>query len=139
MASNFGTIDCGRGCPFNCGFCTIINVQGRKMRVRSATFIADAIRENWRQHQVDFYFFTDDNFARNAQWEQIFDTLIELREQENIQVSFMMQVDVLSYKIKNFVTKARRVGCTQVFIGMETINPESLKDAGKHKTRPRTM
>jgi radical SAM superfamily enzyme YgiQ (UPF0313 family) len=135
MASNFGTIDCGRGCPFNCSFCTIINVQGRKMRVRSAAFIANAIRENWRQNRVDFYFFTDDNFARNAQWEQIFDTLIELREQENIPVSFMMQVDVLSYKIRNFVTKARNAGCTQVFIGMESINPESLKDAGKTQNK----
>lgn len=131
MASNFGTIDCGRGCPFNCSFCTIINVQGRKMRVRSAECIATAIRENWHRSKVDFYFFTDDNFARNLQWEKIFDALIDLREKENIDLRFMMQVDVLSYKIKNFVEKARRAGCTQVFIGMESINPESLKDAAK--------
>lgn len=135
VGSNFGTIDCGRGCPFNCSFCTIINVQGRKMRVRSAALIAEAIRQNWRESRVNFYFFTDDNFARNAQWEQIFDTLIQLREQENISVQFMMQVDVLSYKIKNFVTKARRAGCTQVFIGMESINPQSLKDAGKTQNK----
>jgi radical SAM superfamily enzyme YgiQ (UPF0313 family) len=131
MASNFGTIDCGRGCPFNCSFCTIINVQGRKMRVRSAECIATAIRENWHRSKVDFYFFTDDNFARNLHWEKIFDALIELREKEKINLRFMMQVDVLSYKIKNFVEKARRAGCTQVFIGMESINPESLKDAAK--------
>ena len=135
VASNFGTIDCGRGCPFNCSFCTIINVQGRKMRVRSAETIADAIRENWRRNHVDFYFFTDDNFARNAQWERIFDTLIELREKEQIDVTFMMQVDVLCYKIKNFVDKARRAGCTKVFIGMESINPESLKDAAKTQNK----
>jgi len=135
VASNFGTIDCGRGCPFNCSFCTIINVQGRKMRVRSAETIADAIRENWRRNHVDFYFFTDDNFARNAQWERIFDTLIKLREQEQIDVKFMMQVDVLCYKIKNFVDKARRAGCTKVFIGMESINPESLKDAAKTQNK----
>jgi radical SAM superfamily enzyme YgiQ (UPF0313 family) len=30
--SNYGTIDCSRGCPFNCSFCTIINVQGNKSR-----------------------------------------------------------------------------------------------------------
>ncbi|MGB7624043.1 MAG: radical SAM protein [Terriglobia bacterium] len=131
MASNFGTIDCGRGCPFNCSFCTIINVQGRKMRVRSAECIATAIRENWHRSKVNFYFFTDDNFARNLHWEKIFDALIDLREKENIDLRFMMQVDVLSYKIKDFVEKARRAGCTQVFIGMESINPESLKDAAK--------
>jgi radical SAM superfamily enzyme YgiQ (UPF0313 family) len=135
MASNFGTIDCGRGCPFNCSFCTIINVQGRKMRVRSAEAIAQAIRENWRRNQVNFYFFTDDNFARNPQWERIFDALIQLHEEEQIDVKFMMQVDVLSYKIKNFVSKARRAGCTQVFIGMESINPDSLKEAAKGQNK----
>jgi radical SAM superfamily enzyme YgiQ (UPF0313 family) len=135
MASNFGTIDCGRGCPFNCSFCTIINVQGRKMRVRSAAAIAEAIRFNWRRNHVDFYFFTDDNFARNAQWEEIFDTLIHLREEEKINLRFMMQVDVLSYKIANFVDKARRAGCTQVFIGMESINPDNLKLADKNQNK----
>ena len=135
MASNYGTIDCGRGCPFNCSFCTIINVQGRKMRVRSAEAIAEALRENWRRRRVNFYFFTDDNFARNTAWESIFDALIALREIEQIKVQFMMQVDVLSYKIPNFVAKARQAGCTQVFIGMESINPMSLKDAGKMQNK----
>ena len=45
----FGTIDCGRGCPFSCSFCSIINVQGRKMRMRDPEAIAQAIKENYRQ------------------------------------------------------------------------------------------
>src|SRR5215475_4262910 len=35
MARN-ASFDAGRGCPFQCSFCTIINVQGRKSRYRSA-------------------------------------------------------------------------------------------------------
>ena len=66
---------------------------------------------------------------------KIFDALIQLREKEDIDVRFMMQVDVLCYKIKGFVAKARRAGCTQVFIGMESINPESLKDAAKTQNK----
>ncbi len=133
VAPNFGTLDCGRGCPFECTFCTIINVQGRKMRFRSAQHIAEAIRHNHRVHQVTFYFFTDDNFARNKNWEAIFDALILLREEENIPVEFMMQVDVLSWKIKNFVAKARRAGCINVFIGMESVNHANLVAAGKNQ------
>ena len=128
---NFGTIDCGRGCPFQCSFCTIINVHGRKVRCRDADVIARAIRENYREAGVSFYFFTDDNFARNRHWEPILDTLIRLREEEGIPVEFMMQVDVLSYKIENFVRKAQAAGCTNVFIGMESTNPENLAGAGK--------
>ncbi len=129
--SNFGTIDCGRGCPFNCSFCTIINVQGRKMRMRDPQGLAEGLRYNYHHNDVSFYFFTDDNFARNKFWEQIFDVLIHLREEEKIPIEFMMQVDVLSYKIKNFVTKAKRGGCTQVFIGMESINQKNLEAASK--------
>ncbi|HVS73875.1 MAG TPA: radical SAM protein [Candidatus Acidoferrales bacterium] len=131
VAPNFGTLDCGRGCPFECTFCTIINVQGRKMRFRSAGHIAAAIRRNYREHGITFYFFTDDNFARNKNWEAIFDALIHLREDEQIPLRFMMQVDVLSWKIKDFVAKARGAGCNTVFIGMESVDPGNLAAAGK--------
>jgi radical SAM superfamily enzyme YgiQ (UPF0313 family) len=135
VASNFGTLDCGRGCPFECSFCTIINVQGRKMRFRSADHIAEAIRRNYRENGITFYFFTDDNFARNKNWEAIFNVLIKLRAEEKIPIEFMMQVDVLSWKIKNFVTKARQAGCINVFIGMESVDPGNLAAAGKKQNQ----
>lgn len=136
-ASNHGTIDCGRGCPFNCSFCTIVNVQGHQMRARSAEAIANVIRDNWRQQGVSYYFFTDDNFSRNPHWEAIFDALTGLREDERLDVTFMMQVDTLSYRIPRFVEKARRAGCTQVFIGMESLNPANLKSVGKLQNKTR--
>ena len=74
----FGTIDCGRGCPFSCSFCTIINVQGRKMRMRSPEGIARVVKENYERAGINFYFFTDDNFARNKKWREIFEALIHL-------------------------------------------------------------
>jgi len=131
ITSNFGTIDCSRGCPFNCSFCSIINVQGREMRVRSPESLAHTIRENYRRHRIDFYFFTDDNFARNKAWVDVFNMLIRLREEENIRIRFMIQVDTQSHKIPDFVNLAASAGCTQVFIGMESINPENLKAVGK--------
>jgi radical SAM superfamily enzyme YgiQ (UPF0313 family) len=133
VLSRAATIDCGRGCPYKCTFCTIINVQGRKMRIRSPEAIGEALRKNYREDETTFYFFTDDNFARNANWEGIFDLMIELREKENIPLTFMMQVDVLSHRIKGFVEKAARAGCSNVFIGMESLNPANLKAAGKNQ------
>jgi radical SAM superfamily enzyme YgiQ (UPF0313 family) len=134
-AVNFGTLDCGRGCPFDCSFCTIINVQGRKMRFRSAEKIAEAVRRNFRQSGISFYFLTDDNFARNPVWEAIFDAFIALREQEQIPVKFMMQVDTLAWKIPRFVEKARRAGCQTVFVGMESVNTHNLKAADKRQNK----
>jgi radical SAM superfamily enzyme YgiQ (UPF0313 family) len=131
---NMGTIDAGRGCPFNCSFCTIINVQGRKMRNRLAERIKDRVRRNVAM-KIDYYFFTDDNFSRNPNWESIFDALIELRRDEGVKVGFMMQIDTLAYRIKNFMAKAREAGCTQAFIGMETINPANIPASGKRQNR----
>lgn len=126
---NFGTADTSRGCPFACSFCTIINVQGRKMRERSPESIAEMARRNYFEHGITFYFFTDDNFARKKLWRETFEEIIKLRK-EDIKISFMMQVD-LARKPKDFVRLAAEAGCTQVFIGMESVNPQNLKAEGK--------
>ena len=129
----FGTVDTSRGCPFACTFCTIINVQGRTMRERSSEEIAELVRRNHREHGVDFYFFTDDNFARKKLWRETFEVLIRIR-QEGIPFSFAMQVD-LARKPKDFVRLAAEAGCSQVFIGMESVNPENLKAGGKPQNK----
>lgn len=130
---SFGTADTSRGCPFACSFCTIINVQGRKMRERSPQSIAAMMRKNYVEHGVSFYFFTDDNFARKKLWRETFEEIIKLR-QEGIDVTFMMQVD-LARKPKDFVSLAAKAGCTQVFIGMESVNPQNLEAEGKKQNK----
>ena len=77
---NVTTFDAGRGCPFQCSFCTIINVQGRKSRRRSPDDVERILRKNF-EHGIDRFFITDDNFARNKDWEPIFDRIIKLREE----------------------------------------------------------
>ena len=130
---SFATADTSRGCPFACTFCTIINVQGRKMRERSPQSIAAMMRRNYLDHGLSFYFFTDDNFARKKLWRETFEEIIKLRE-EGLDVSFMMQVD-LAKKPKDFVPLAARAGCTQVFIGMESVNPQNLEAEGKKQNK----
>lgn len=132
--SGWTTFDAGRGCPFQCSFCTIINVQGRKSRHRSPDAIEHIIRNN-HSAGVTRFFITDDNFARNTHWEPIFDRIIEMREMAGIDVKLMIQVDTLCHKIPNFVEKAARAGVKRVFIGMESINPRALVAAKKRQNR----
>jgi radical SAM superfamily enzyme YgiQ (UPF0313 family) len=128
------SFDAGRGCPYQCSFCTIINVQGRKSRYRSADDVERLVRINWAQG-VHKFFITDDNFARNKEWEAIFDRLIGLRERNGIPLALMIQVDTLCHKIPNFVQKAKRAGVTRVFIGLENINPDNLAAAKKRQNK----
>jgi hypothetical protein len=128
------SFDAGRGCPYQCSFCTIINVQGRKSRYRSADEVEHLVRLNWAQG-VHKFFITDDNFARNKEWESILDRLIELRERHAIPLALLIQVDTLCHKIPNFVVKAKRAGVTRVFIGLENINPDNLGAAKKRQNK----
>jgi hypothetical protein len=130
--ASFSTVDTSRGCPFTCSFCSIINVQGRTMRERSTEAIVEFVRTNYRQHGIQFYFFTDDNFARKKQWRETFEGLIRLRTEEGVLVSFMMQVD-LAKKPQDFVRLAAAAGCSQVFMGVESVNPQNLQVASKRQ------
>ncbi len=133
-AAKTTSFDAGRGCPFQCSFCTIINVQGRVSRRRSADDVEGIIRRNLAQG-IDHFFITDDNFARNKDWEAIFDRLIQLREVEGLKIKFIIQVDTLCHRIPNFIDKAKRAGVSRVFIGLENINPESLLGAKKRQNK----
>jgi radical SAM superfamily enzyme YgiQ (UPF0313 family) len=125
-------IDIGRGCPFYCSFCTIINIQGQTSRFRTADDVERMVRSYPRKGgKTPHFFFTDDNFARNRNWEAIFDRLIELRETKSFKLKFGMQIDANAHKIPRFIDKAARAGCNTVFIGMESINKENLKAANK--------
>jgi radical SAM superfamily enzyme len=128
------SFDAGRGCPYQCSFCTIINVQGRKSRYRSADDVEHLVRLNWAQG-IRKFFITDDNFARNKEWESTFDRLIELRERDSIPLGLMIQVDTLCHKIPNFIEKAKKAGVTKVFIGLENINPDNLAAAKKRQNK----
>jgi len=143
------TLDTSRGCPFDCSFCTVINVQGKASRCRSAddvekmirTYSTRVRRSPWytfrkeEKKRKNHFFFTDDNFARNRNWEAIFDRLITIREKEGYRLKFTMQIDVQAYKVPRFVDKAARAGCNMVFIGMESMNPDNLAAAHKPQNK----
>ncbi len=128
------SFDAGRGCPFLCSFCTIINVQGRQSRYRSADDVERIVRTNMAQG-INSFFISDDNFARNRDWERLFDRLIYLREMEGLVAKFIIQVDTMCHKIPGFIEKAGRAGVNRVFIGLENINPQALNAARKGQNR----
>ena len=134
VAGHYSSFDAGRGCPFQCSFCTIINVQGRKSRYRTPDDIEAIVRANAAQG-ITRFFITDDNFARNRNWEPILDRLIELRERDKFNIKLLLQVDTLCHRIPNFIEKSARAGCTAIFLGLENINPESLMGAKKRQNK----
>ena len=133
-SGSLSSIDLGRGCPYQCSFCTIINVQGRKSRFRSPDDLELIIRENYAQG-IKRFFITDDNFARNSDWEILLDRIIQVRAREGWKLGFTIQVDTLCHKIPNFIEKCAEAGVRRVFIGLENINPDNLIAAKKRQNK----
>ena len=133
-SGQWSSFDLGRGCPFQCSFCTIINVQGRKSRFRTADDLEAIVRENLAQG-IKAFFITDDNLARNRHWEEFFDRLIKLREEEGLKANLTIQVDTLCHRIPNFIDKAKRAGVMRAFVGLENINPDNLLAANKRQNK----
>ncbi|MFW5724428.1 MAG: B12-binding domain-containing radical SAM protein [Halochromatium sp.] len=123
------SFDAGRGCPFLCSFCTIINVQGRRSRHRSADDVEALIRAN-AADGIRNFFITDDNFARNRNWEAILERIVALRAS-----GLEIQADTQTHRIEGFIDKAAAAGVNRVFIGLESINPASLRGAQKGQNR----
>lgn len=130
------TLDTSRGCPYSCTFCCIHNVQGHAVRPRNVAGIVKHIRDTYRAEGKIYWCFTDDNFSRNPLWE---DLLIELMalQREGLKFSFFVQVDGGAWQLngkktgKPFAELLALAGCTQAFIGIESVHQETLKQAGK--------
>jgi Radical SAM superfamily len=128
------SMDLGRGCPFQCSFCTIINVQGHKSRYRSADDVEHIIRENYALG-IRRFFITDDDFARNRNWEAHLDRMIHLRATEFPELGLTLQVDTQCHRIPRFIEKAAKAGVQSVFLGLENINPDNLIAAKKRQNK----
>ncbi|MBV5263199.1 B12-binding domain-containing radical SAM protein [Pinisolibacter aquiterrae] len=131
--SAYASLDLGRGCPFECSFCSIINVQGRKSRFRTPDDLEKIVREN-AANGISRFFLTDDNFARNKNWEAFVDRLLLLRKQ-GLRVRMAVQVDAQAHKTPRFIEKLCAVGADQIFIGLENINPDNLESVKKRQNK----
>ena len=129
------SFDAGRGCPFSCSFCTIINVQGRKSRARNADDVERLVRANLAQG-VHNFFITDDNLARNQNWEAIFDRLIHMREVEGVQICVVASRSTrCATRSAASSRRPRAPGSTACSSAWRTSTRTSLKDAQKGQNR----
>ena len=89
-----------------------------------------------RRRASTAFFITDDNFARNKDWEAFFDRLIQLREERGHQVQAHASRSTRSATASRTSSRRRRApACTRVFIGLENINPDNLLAAKKRQNK----
>jgi len=118
-----------RGCPFGCRFCSVILLFGRQFRYNSIDRVIAEIRQNGSQ--AAHIFFCDDNFTADRQRSK---HLMERMIAEGLRVEWSAQVRVEAARDPELLSLMAQSGCYMVFIGLESINPATLKSFKKNQT-----
>lgn len=114
-----------RGCPFDCTFCSVTQMFGRKYRYRET----EALLEELKQYQGKQVFFVDDNFAANPRRTK--ELLREMIRQDIKPSRWCTQVRTDAARDDELLQLMYDSNCRMVFVGMESVNPETLKSYNK--------
>ncbi|MCK5503718.1 MAG: radical SAM protein, partial [Thermodesulfovibrionia bacterium] len=110
-----------RGCPFACKFCSVIPMFGRKYRFKSIPRVIEEIKAV--ASSCKHVFFIDDNFAANK---KRLKELLQAILDNNIKIEWSAQTRTDIAKDPELIRLMAKTGCFNVFIGFESINPETL-------------
>lgn len=110
-----------RGCPFACKFCSVIQMFGRKYRFKSIKRVIEELKA--LASKKVHVFFVDDNFAANKKRTK---DLLQAMIDNNLKLEWSAQVRTDIARDPELMRLMQATGCFSVYIGFESINPETL-------------
>ena len=129
-----------RGCPFNCDFCNITALLGRRVRAKTAQQIVAELDVlyalGWRRS----IFFVDDNFIGNRRLlkESVLPALIEWRKGKT-GCHFITEASINLADDLELMELMRLAGFKSVFVGIETPDEDSLQECHKMQNKNRNL
>ena len=134
-------IQYSRGCPYDCEFCDITVLYGRKPRTKTITQIIDELEYLYQRGWRGSVFVVDDNFIGNKRKlkEEVLPGIINWIRQRKYPFSFLTEASLNLADDKVLVDMMVQAGFEKVFIGIETVNEESLKECNKFQNRNRDL
>ncbi len=129
-----------RGCPFDCEFCDIVNLNGRIPRVKSVEQFMKELNSLYDCGWRSSIFLVDDNFMGNiTQVKMLLRELIKWRKEKHYKWSFMTQISINCASDDELLLLMQQAGFSTVFIGIETPSKQSLEECGKFQNKNRNM
>ena len=129
-----------RGCPFNCEFCDIIEIYGRRPRTKAVAQVLaelDQLRAaGWREA----VFIVDDNFIGNkARAKELCVALAEWRSQYKTSFDFNTEASLNLADDPQLMQMMRDAGFVSVFLGIETPDESGLIASNKLQNTRRSL
>lgn len=122
-----------RGCPFDCKFCSVTAMFGKKFRFRSIQSVIDEMKQyDPKKHVIFFY---DDNFSANKRRTKELLLAMKAHREEfggNFEWSTQVRVDIA--KDPEILDLLKETGCLTLYIGFESVDPAALKEMKKHQS-----
>jgi len=115
------------GCPFACNFCSVTAMFGRKYRFRSAESVIAEIKDK-RPGRIFFY---DDNMAADK---KRLKKLLQMMIDEDLVIPWSAQVRTDVVRDKELLELMRASGCELVYLGLESVNQDTLDGYEKSQT-----
>ncbi len=120
-----------RGCPYNCKFCSVTKMFGRRYRFRDTEDVLAELQMLGERSRRASFFFYDDNFtARPKRTKELLRGMID----RGIKVNWTAQARVDVVKDEEMLALMRESGCTFLYLGLESINPRTLESYRKEQT-----
>ncbi len=130
-----------RGCPFDCDFCDITVLYGRKPRTKTSEQIIAELDELYFSGWKGPVFFVDDNFIGNKSKlkKEILPAIKEWMEKRKNPFYFNTETSINLADDEELMHQMVNAGFEAVFIGIESPNEESLLECNKRQNSNRDL
>ena len=130
-----------RGCPFHCDFCNVVSLFGHKPRTKSAGQIVEELDVIYRLGWRGSVFFVDDNFIGNKQKlkDEVLPAIIAWMRERDYPFDFFTEASINISDDPELMTLMVEAAFDCVFVGIETVDPDSLAECKKAQNTKRDL
>lgn len=120
-----------RGCPYNCNYCSVIKISGQQVRSTPIECTLESLKRA-KKAGIKIIMFVSDNFNKYPEATILLEEMIA----NDITIPFLCQCDAQIARQPDFIQLLGQAGCYEIFIGIESLNKETLKNANKFHNNP---
>jgi radical SAM superfamily enzyme YgiQ (UPF0313 family) len=134
------TVQCSRGCPFNCEFCDIIEIYGRRPRTKEPPQVLAELDQLYNAGWRGPVFIVDDNFIGNkARARLLLTAIVTWQKAHGHAFRFITEASINMADDPALLAAMQEAGISSVFLGIETPDESSLAATQKHQNTRRDL